>query len=299
MQKDDRDGVEWPTLALLVLCYALWAVGTTWAAALSLPLGMAVTLLGLVLHSSLQHEVLHGHPFRNPHLNHLLVFLPVGLAFPYGRFRDTHLDHHRDEHLTDPYDDPETNFLDPKVWARLSRPVRALLRFNNTLFGRMLVGPAIGYALFLRADLAAIRAGNRRVLRDWLLHGAGLALVALWLSWASMPFWAYLVSAYGALSVLKIRTYLEHRAHDIPRGRSVIVERGGILGFLFLNNNLHALHHARPKVAWYRLPGLYRDRRDELLRRNDGYHYRSYGQIFRAYFLRAKDPVPHPLRPQD
>ena len=299
MQARDADGVEWPTLALVAATYALWIFGTTWAAALWLPLGMAATLLGLVLHSSLQHEVLHGHPFRDPRLNHALVFLPIGLAFPYGRFRDTHLDHHRDEHLTDPYDDPETNFLDPKVWERLTRPTQLLLRYNNTLLGRMLVGPAIGYVLFARGDLRAIRAGDRAIRRDWRLHLAGLALVALWLMQAAMPLWAYLVTAYAAMSVLKIRTYLEHRAHDIPRGRSVIVEHGGILGFLFLNNNLHALHHARPKVAWYRLPRLYGERREELLRRNDGYHYRSYGQIFRAYFLRAKDPVPHPLRPRD
>ena len=47
------------------------------------------------------------------------------------------------------------------------------------------------------------------------------------------------------------------------------------------------------------LPGIYRANREEYLRRNDGYAFRSYGEVFRRYFLRAKDPVPHPLWPRD
>ena len=31
------------------------------------------------------------------------------------------------------------------------------------------------------------------------------------------------------------------------------------------------------------------------LSRNEGYRYRSYGEVFRRYFLKAKDPVAHPL----
>jgi fatty acid desaturase len=43
---------------------------------------------------------------------------------PYLRFRDTHLAHHHDPNLTDPYDDPESNFQDPAVWARTPGPAR-------------------------------------------------------------------------------------------------------------------------------------------------------------------------------
>ena len=32
-----------------------------------------------------------------------------------------------------------------------------------------------------------------------------------------------------------------------------------------------------------------------FLRRNEGYSYASYGEVFRRYFFHAKDPVPHPL----
>lgn len=288
-------GVEWPTLGLILACHLLWALGISVATLVWLPFGIAMVVLALVLHSSLQHEVLHGHPLASRRANEALVFLPLGLVFPYGRFRDTHLAHHRDERLTDPYDDPESNFCDPEAWARMPAALRLLLRFNNTLAGRMLVGPAIGAISFIVDDLRAIRLGVPGVLRDWLWHLIGMVLVLGILNAAAMPGWAYLLACYLAMSVLKIRTYLEHRAHERARGRTVVVERGGVLGFLFLWNNLHAVHHARPNRPWYELPRLWRENRAEYLRRNEHYIYSSYGQIFRRHFLRAKDPVPHPL----
>jgi hypothetical protein len=105
--------VEWPTLALLAACYALWALGTTVVAAWWLPAGIVLAALMAALHSSLTHEVIHGHPFRNPRWNAALVWPPLVLAIPFERFRDTHLAHHMDAVLTDPYDDPESNYLDP------------------------------------------------------------------------------------------------------------------------------------------------------------------------------------------
>ncbi|KJS42543.1 MULTISPECIES: fatty acid desaturase [unclassified Roseovarius] len=293
----DKTPVEWPTLGLLMACYGAWIIGTTWAAALWLPLGLIITGLAIALHSSLCHEALHGHPFRSQRLNEALVFPCLCLMIPYGRFRDTHLAHHREEYLTDPYDDPEANYLDPTVWARLPLWVRAVLRINNTLAGRMLIGPMVAQAIFLRADWQAIKQGNRAVLHAWLWHIPAVALVLIWLSFASMPVWAYLLAVWLGLAVLKIRTFLEHRAHERASGRTVVIEDRGPLAWIFLNNNLHVVHHMHPEVPWYRLPALYAARRDHYLRRNDGYVYRSYAQIFRAHFWRAKDPVPHPLRP--
>ena len=294
----EAPGIEWPTLALILGCYALWALATTVLSALWLPLGFVVTMLAITLHSSLQHEVLHGHPFASRPANEALMFLPLGVIYPYGRFRDLHLAHHRDENLTDPYDDPESNYMDPKVWVRLSPALRVILRANNTLLGRMLIGPAVSVLALLRGDLAAIRAGDRAIRRDWLLHLAGMVPVLVWLvTVAAIPFWLFVLSCYGALSILKIRTFLEHRAHELARGRTVIVEGRGPLPFLFLYNNFHVVHHAKPNLAWYRLPALYEERKEDYHRRNDGYVYRSYAEVFRRYFLRTKDPVPHPLRP--
>jgi fatty acid desaturase len=293
-----RSAVEWPTLGLVVMTYACWAVGTGWLFAAAPPLGFALAVLAIAQFSSLQHEILHGHPFRSRAMSDALVFPALTLFVPYQRFRDLHLAHHRDEFLTDPYDDPESNYLDPVVWAGLAAPVRTVLRFNNTLLGRMLLGPAISTLSFVRSDLGAILRGDGAVARGWALHLAGLVPVGLWLSLAGGMGWgAYVCAAYAAFSLLKIRTFLEHRAHEKARGRSVIIEDRGPLSLLFLNNNLHAVHHARPSVPWYRLPSLYRESRDEYLRRNEGYRYGSYAEVFSRHFLSAKDPVPHPLLP--
>jgi len=96
---------------------------------------------------------------------------------------------------------------------------------------------------------------------------------------------------------LKIRTYLEHRAHEAFRARTVIVEDRGPLSYLFLNNNFHVVHHMHPNVPWYELPAMYDARREHYQRRNEAYVYRNYAEIFRRYLLKAKDPVPHPVWP--
>jgi len=287
---------EWQTLALIVVCYALWGVAVTWLAGVSLVAAVVLAALTIALHSSLQHEVLHGHPFRAEWLSAALVLPAIGLFIPYLRFRDTHLAHHRDESLTDPYDDPESNYLDPGRWEQLPRGVRALLAANNTLLGRMALGPLIAQVAFMLDAWRAIARGEWRVLAGWALHVVGLVpVIAVLASWGAMPVWAYLMAAYLGLSILKIRTFLEHQAHERVRGRTVIIEDRGILSFLFLNNNLHVVHHMHPKVPWYRLWALYASDKDRYLKRNEGYRFGSYAEVFRRFFLRAKDPVPHPL----
>lgn len=290
-----RRAVEAPTLVLAAVTYGLWAAGVTLLAEASLWLAVPVTAWAIAQHSSLTHEAIHGHPFRDARGNAALVWPALALVVPYARFRDQHLAHHRTPALTDPYDDPESNYLEPAVWAGLPRPVRWLLVANNTLAGRVILGPAVGLAAYLRDEVRAARGGDRGVLRGWALHlpaaAAVLGLVAL----SPMPLWAYLVAAYLGLSLLKIRTFLEHQAHETVRGRCVIVEDHGPLALLYLNNNLHLVHHMHPSLPWYRLPAAYRANPGRYLGRNGSYRYRSYGEVFRRHLWRPKDPVPHPL----
>lgn len=285
---------DWPTLAVLFLCFAL--MGIALAAPHGYPLQQALLMVfALVLHSSLSHEIMHGHPFRARSVNTALGLFQPGFFIPFLRFRALHLAHHRNPELTDPYDDPESNYLDPERWERLPRAVRIVLVFNNTLLGRMLIGPAIGLGVFLRDDLRRIAGGERHIAWQWIAHLPSVA-VTLWLvSISSMPLWLYLVAAYGALSVLRIRTFAEHRADARVAARSVIIEDRGPLAFLFLNNNLHVVHHVHPHLPWYKLPGVYRARRARFRRMNGGYVYRSYADLFAAHLFRMKDPVAHPL----
>jgi fatty acid desaturase len=289
---------EWPTLALLVACYALWALAVTVLASAVLPAGIALAAITIALHASLQHEAIHGHPTGSPSFNEALVWPALGLLIPYGRFRDIHLAHHRDATLTDPYEDPETNYLDPAVWVRLPGLVRALLRVNNTLLGRILLGPLLAQVAFVHGDLRAVRAGDRAVARAWRAHILPAAAVVALVAIAPMPLWAYALAIYAGHGLVKIRTFLEHQAHEHAGGRTVVIEDRGPLALLFLNNNFHLVHHMHPGVPWYRLPALYFGNAERYLRRNRGYRYRSYAEIIVRHLLRAKDPVPHPLWPQ-
>lgn len=289
------EGPEWGTFALMIGCYLGWLVALFLLPQLSVVLALVLAVSMITLHASLCHEALHGHPFRSRPVNEALMFLPLNLMVPFGRFRDTHLAHHEDDQLTDPYDDPESNFQDPEVWGRLPSWRRGLLRLNNTLLGRMVIGPAMGQICFMVQDARLIRTGDWRVLRDWILHGLGVAMVLWVVVHSPMGLAAYGLAVYAALSVLKIRTFLEHQAHEDKHGRTAIIEGQGILAFLFLNNNLHIVHHLHPGVPWHHLPALYRAKRLEYQRVNHGYVLPSYFTVFRRYFLRSKDPVPHPL----
>ncbi|MGI9425137.1 MAG: fatty acid desaturase [Hyphomicrobiaceae bacterium] len=287
---------EWPTVAVAVTCYAGFTATALWAASISLWVAAPILTVVLTLHSSLQHEIIHGHPFRNQRCNDLLGFLPIGLFVPFERFRDTHLAHHHDSSLTDPHDDPESNYVDPVRWNAMPWVLKRLLLFNSTLLGRMAVGPAISLTRLYWTDLLAMKNGEPGIGRAYLLHGLGLIVLAICLwHFSTLPFWLYVSCAYFAMSLLKIRTYLEHCANADVAHRTVIVEDRGLLSLLFLNNNLHAVHHAHPGLPWYALPERYHHGRSDFLRRNNGYAYPSYNVVIRRHFLRPKDPIVHPL----
>lgn len=286
--------IEWPTVILIVACYAAWlAIGLV-----DLPLAPWLALAGLALvvamQSSLMHEAAHGHPTRNAALNEFLVALPIGLVYPYRRFKALHLRHHADERLTDPLDDPESFYRALWQHQSLPAPLKVLLRANNTLAGRFLIGPALADAAFLAGEYRRLREGDPRVRRAWLHHLAGLAVVVAVVAYLfAIPVWAYLVAAYLGQSLIAIRTFAEHQWTERPDGRTIIIERSP-LAFLFLNNNLHLVHHKLPTAPWYRLPALYRARREEWLSMNGNYAYPGYFALFRDFAFRPKEPVVHP-----
>jgi len=289
--------IEWRTLALILACHTAWiAAGLLYATApwLAVPL----LALPIVLHSSLQHEAIHRHPTRSAHWNEALVFLPLGLLYPYRRYRETHLRHHVDSRLTDPYDDPESFYLAQADHRRLPRTVRLLLAWNATLLGRLVIGPAIAAARFLLAEVHIAARLRGADLRDWVaawtLHAFGLGLVLGTVHFVfAMPYAAYAGAVYLAMALLGVRAFCEHRWANAVDARTVIVERSR-LSLLLLNNNLHLVHHKQPHVPWHALPAAYHARRAEWQALNEGYVFAGYRAVLRAHALRAKEPVVHP-----
>jgi len=288
--------VEWPTIFLIGACYAAWLGAATflWP---DFPV-LAVVVLGFVLamQSSLMHEASHGHPTRKGWLNELLVGLPIGLVYPFRRFKSLHLRHHADERLTDPFDDPESYYKALWHHEELPSPLKALLKFNNTMVGRFIIGPPLATAGFLAVEAKLLLDGDNAVRKAWLLHVLGLAIVLPLVHFGfGMPIWLYILGpVWLGQSLISVRTFAEHQWSERPDGRTIIVERSP-LAFLFLNNNLHLVHHKSPNVAWYMLPKLFRDRREQWIAMNNGYVFPGYFALLREYALKAKEPVVHPV----
>lgn len=297
---DDRTDImyraELPTWLVLVANYALW-LGLTWYHG-ALPWWVLLLLGGFTvcLHGSLQHECLHGHPTRWDWLNKSLVWLPIGLWMPYTIYRDSHIAHHQCEGLTDPWEDPESFYLSAEAWSRCPRLSRRILTINNSLAGRLLIGPPIAVVRFWGSQLGRLFSGDRRYAGVWLSHLAGSALVLYWVvSVCQMPLWQYLLFfAWSGLSLTLLRSYTEHRPARDPGQRTIIIEGSPLSRTLYLNNNFHHVHHADPGLAWYLIADRYHRNRERVNEENGGFYLRGYSDLFKKYLFKVKDAPVHP-----
>jgi fatty acid desaturase len=287
--------IEWPTVGLAVVIYGGWAALTFWHA--SLPAWLLYPALAWLLawHGSLQHEVLHGHPTRMRAINDAFGFPPLALWLPYALYRRSHLCHHIDIRLTDPLDDPESFYWTADLWAALSRPGRALVALQSTLLGRLLIGPAWSIGRFYHFQFWMVRHREAGVRRIWARHAVGVACVLAWLAFCGVDPLGYALAVYGGTALLLIRSFAEHRAAPGVAERIALIENAPVLGLLFLNNNLHAVHHAWPRVPWYRIPGLFRRNRARLIAGNGGLVYNGYLDVARRFLITPHDRLLHPL----
>jgi fatty acid desaturase len=285
---------EWPTWLVIVAIYAGWFGVATHARVLGMPVTIALLALFGAWYLSLQHELLHGHPTRSPLINGLIGFMPLAVWFPYRVYRDLHLRHHDDPHLTRPEHDPESYFVSRAAWDRAGPMLRTLLTARNTFIGRLLLGPAFSLAA------TASDASRKLLQRDfsdvpaWLAHGAALTALTVWLAReCGISPWLFIVGAgYPALALNAVRSFHEHRSADAYEHRSVINEAAWFWRLLFLNNNYHAVHHDLPGLPWFALRGIYRERRAAYLHRNGGFLVSGYGDWLTSY---AAKPIVHPV----
>ncbi|MCB8836442.1 fatty acid desaturase [Aurantimonas sp. VKM B-3413] len=293
----ERRTVEWPTLALAVAIYGGWAALTFFHHLIPLVVLIPAAAWVIAWHGSLQHEIIHGHPTVWRSLNRALGFVPLSLWIPFARYRTLHLCHHRDERLTDPLDDPESYYWTEADWARLGPLGQALVRAQTCLAGRLVIGPAWSISRFLWTEAQAVWSGDRVARSIWARHLLGVAVVLVWL-WSVCglsPLAYFAIFVYPGTALLLIRSFAEHKAEGDVAKRTAVVEDSPVLALLFLNNNLHAAHHAHPTLPWYRLPDWYRENRTALIGANGGLLYKGYRDVFRRFFLAPHDRPAHPL----
>ncbi|WP_394822488.1 fatty acid desaturase [Pendulispora albinea] len=277
-----------PTWVVAVLTYGGWLAATYAHRWVPLPILAAIGGFLIAWQGSLQHETIHGHPAGPKWLPRALGSPPLALWLPYELYRDSHRRHHATANLTHPEHDPESSFVRRDDWQRMPPWLRTLVAMQATALGRMLVGPFLTIARFLKHECAAVVArepGRRRI---WALHLVAVSLVLAWvLAVSGMPLWKYLLAfVYPGTGLTLLRSLAEHRADPIPARRTTVVEAGWLFRLLYLNNNFHVTHHRAPHVPWFQLPALWRGERERVLR--DGSHVvygEGYLSIVRAHAI--------------
>lgn len=267
-----------------------WLAVTFWHAHIPTVL---LPLMGgwlIAWHGSLQHETIHGHPTRSIGVNRAIGWPPLPLWLPYEIYRVSHIAYHATHHLTDPRHDPESRYL-----ARSTTPGSALSMVQSTLLGRIILGPIFDIGRFLIAEMAALARGDAGRRRTWTTHLMGVGLIWVWLSVVcQMPVSTYLVCfVYPGAALSLLRSFAEHRADADPRRRIAAVEQAPVLGLLYLNNNLHAAHHANPGAPWWSLPRLHAEHRDQLIAEGAPI-YCGYREVVKRYLVLPHDTAVYP-----
>ncbi|MGD9680366.1 MAG: fatty acid desaturase [Candidatus Obscuribacterales bacterium] len=290
MSRDPREFITWALAFSIYACF----IALTLASA-KIPAVLLFFFGGFIvcLHGSLQHETIHGHPTGNRLVNSLLAYAPLGVIYPYPIYRSTHIQHHETENLTNPLEDPESYYITRQSWQNELPPVRALLLFNNTLLGRLVLGPVILTWRFYTSEIKKLAGGDTTNLPAWLIHIVLVTALFAYLTLVcKMPVWTYLACfVYPGLSLTLLRSYAEHQSARTASQRTAIVETAIPFRVLYLNNNYHYLHHKLPRIPWYELRNLYFKEREALLAENGSYFFNGYSEIFRKYAFKMRSPL--------
>ena len=282
---------EIPTWSLIGGVYGSWVLLVLFYSSLAPLLWLILMSLVLALFGSLCHELLHGHPSNHQKLNDAIGTPPLSL-YPYFDYKETHLKHHDDAFLTVPGIDPESFFIRSEQWQTMSTLRRMLARFNMTLMGRLLLGPMRTYIGLASLISTEIRGDDPLRKRQWLTYLTSVALL-LWLlhSYFHVSLALYVLAAYMGHSLISLRSFYEHQTHVQPEHRTVIVATALPLGFLFLFNNLHVVHHQHPGLAWYLIPAEFERNKSHYLDSNGGFSFSGYTSWFKYLFKPVASPI--------
>ena len=248
---------------------------------------------------ALHHEAIHGGFHADRRVNQAagrLMAVLLGSSFAVLRFG--HLMHHR--YNRNPIDRPDS--YDPAKQSRLQAKLAFL--FNLTC-GLYLIEVAVPLACLLprrlirrivdrvyRGDHPALRAIHQSAERLFLdprrlatirtdaVLATGLIVVAIWLYGPHWPMLAGFLLARGVLISVFDNVY--HFATPVDRpdyARNLWLPAPFRL--LILNMNLHRVHHLRPALPWWALPG-------ELRVTGDGFD----AKLFPAALAQFAGPVP-------
>lgn len=287
---------EIPTWIVAFCVYGLWITLTMHYAVIPWWVLAVLAPISIAWHGSLCHEATHNHPM-NRTVASIIAYPPLGMLDPFVLYRESHQKHHRNEHLTDPYEDPESYFIRAEDWDKKSRFMQSLWMFNQTFAGRMLIGPALVYGRWFGIEIRAMLRGDRARMRIWGEHALLVGALLYYITQVcGIPAWQYFVLfVYPGASLGMVRSFYEHRYDAEPLGRCVVVENSPFFQLLFLNNNFHAVHHDKPGMPWYMLDDHYRSLKAHYQAANNDYIIASYGKLMWQHLF---TPIFHPVHPR-
>lgn len=284
---------EWRTLGVIVAVYGLtvltvvrYDVLTVW---LAIPL---LAVLG-AWHLSMQHEIIHGHPFTDQRINDALGSIPITLWIPYFAFKKDHIEHHSSD-LTNPALDNESYYVSQQQWDNAGPLRRAAWTANRTILFRMFVWTIVSTITYVVSVLKRAARGDASDRRTVVLHVIGVAAVVYLVALSSMPVWQFaLGTMYGGRILNAIRPFPEHKYQSGVETRTAMIMAGPFMSLLMLNNNLHIAHHEEPWVAWYRVKALSNRVNAVERAREAGVLYEGgYAEVFRKFsFMPVDSPV--------
>jgi fatty acid desaturase len=248
------------------------------------------------LHFSLQHESIHAMRGLPRWLRWALVWPPVNLWLPYPLYNRSHSTHHVNFHLTHPQKDTESAYHSANHWQAYSGFWQRLYAANQTLLFRVIFGPLLRLYKLVRTESRRLLAKDFSHLPIWFWHVVSAAPILYFLSLCDISLTAYFCYfIYPGMMLGALRTFTEHRWSEAPHERVAIVESNWLMGFLYLFNNLHHVHHRAPTMPWYEIPVHFRRNRAAVLEANGNFYYRGYADVARRYLVR---PVFKPVHPK-
>jgi fatty acid desaturase len=282
-----------PTWVVALVLYTAWAALIWFHETLTWWIVAPVGTYLVAWHFSLQHEAIHSFLSAPKWLRWAVAMPPLGLWLPFPLYCAAHSKHHQNTHLTLPGVDTESFYVRQADWPKLSPLRRALLQMNLTLAGRVLLGP------LLRLEKLAIREftrGDFAHVPHWIVHFVLVGALFWYISGvAGMAWWKYvLFIAWPAFGLGWVRSFAEHRYGHRPGERTAITESNFFWSVLFLNNNLHAVHHVFPKMPWWQIPGYWRAHREQILAHNGNLYFKGYGELARQWLVKPIFTPPHP-----
>lgn len=250
---------EWIVIAMVIAAAIAW-----WSLPVALLAGVVIATRQHAL-LVLYHDAVHGLLARPGRLNDLLINGAVGvpLLLPVHLYRALHVSHHR--HLGTEHDPERVLLYRGQRWSYRPLGTRAL--------ALQLAGDLLGWnacALSWRYFAERRRGGGLRLPRSrfypelvaqYALFAAAWGAAAMAAPTVALRLALLWFVPYLTLTQLlqKLRSFAEHTDEDDEAARSCSWAPG-ILGRLTLwpyNINYHREHHARPDLAWDRLPAAF------------------------------------------